>query len=459
MNACVSGCWRTLLIGLAFVLAVPACAAAASDPLLADQWALSDPAATGAQEAWTQSNGAGVLVAVLDTGLQLDHPDLAASVWTNPGEVPGNGRDDDANGIVDDVHGANMFNSSANVNDDNGHGTHVAGIIAARQGNGIGGSGLAPAATILPVKVLDSAMAGNTDALARGIRYAVDSGAKILNVSLNGDVATQTVTSAVRYAGEHGAVVVASAGNNGRNIDLLPSYPASLTDAALLTVGATTSQGQLWNLSNTGLLSVDLAAPGEHIVSTASGSSYQSRTGTSAAAPFVAASLALLAAVRPDLPMSVLRSTIIETTRRSNIFATLLGGGRLDVAAAMHRVLPGAAWKIAAPAAAPAPAAGPAPGAGRVVTPKLRLRTAAKPRAGTRIALRWSATGAGRVKRWRVSLDGRVLATVPAKSARVSRRIARAGRHTWSVVGLDSRKARVVAGRSAFRAVARRRPR
>ncbi|MEA2221641.1 MAG: hypothetical protein QOH83_17, partial [Solirubrobacteraceae bacterium] len=450
MNTCAGVCWRTLLVGLACGLAAPAGAAAAPDPLLADQWALSDPGAIGAQEAWTQSHGAGVLVAVLDTGLQLDHPDLAANVWTNPGEVAGNGRDDDANGIVDDVHGANMFNSSANVNDDNGHGTHVAGIIAARQGNAIGGSGLAPAATILPVKVLDSAMSGNTDALARGIRYAVDSGAKILNVSLNGDGATETVASAVRYAGEHGAVIVASAGNNGRDIDVQPSYPASLPDDAILSVAAVTSQGLLWNLSNRGLVSVDVAAPGQQVVSTASGSSYQSRTGTSAAAPFVAASLALLSAVRPDLPMSVLRNTIVDTTRRSSSFSTVLGGGRLDVAAAMHRVLPGAAWKSAA--LAPAPAAAPA---ATVVTPRLRLRPPTKPRAGTFIALRWSATGAAKVTRWRVSLDGRVVATVPAGRARVSRRIARAGRHGWSVVGLDSRKARVVAGRSAFRAVAR----
>jgi subtilisin family serine protease len=454
MNTCAGACWRTLLVGLVFGLAAPAGAAATPDPLLASQWALSDPGAIGAQEAWTQSKGAGVLVAVLDTGLQLDHPDLAGSVWTNPGEVPGNGRDDDANGIVDDVHGANMFDSSANVNDDNGHGTHVAGIIAARQGNGIGGSGLAPAATILPVKVLNSAMAGNTDVLARGIRYAVDCGAKILNVSLNGDTATESVTSAVRYAGDHGAVVVASAGNNGRDIDIVPSYPASLPDPAILSVGGLTSQGLLWNLSNRGLVAVDLAAPAEHIASTASGSTYQSRTGTSAAAPFVAASLALLSAVRPDLPKSVLRSTIIDTTRRSTSFSTLLAGGRLDVAAAMHRVLPGAAWKTAAPV--PARAAAPAPAAG-VVTPKLRLHTAPKPRAGTLIALRWSATGAAKVTRWRVSLDGRVVATVPARSARVSRRIARAGRHGWSVVGLDSTKARVVAGRSAFRAVAGRR--
>jgi len=233
-------------------------AAAAPDPLLPTQWALADPTAVGAAEAWTQSDGAGVLVAILDTGLQLDHPDLAANVWTNPMEIPGNGIDDDRSGIVDDVHGASMFDMSANVADDHGHGTHVAGIVAAGQANGIGGSGLAFAAKILPVKVLDAGMSGTTDTLALGIRYAVDRGAKILNVSVNTDAATETVRSAVRYAGEHGAIVVASAGNNGRDIDLSPSFPASLTDPAVFSVGATDDDNLLWSLSNTGLLSVDL---------------------------------------------------------------------------------------------------------------------------------------------------------------------------------------------------------
>jgi subtilisin family serine protease len=189
---------RNLCIGTAIGLAVPATASAATDPLLAQQWALSNPAATGAQEAWTQSHGAGVLVAVLDTGVQLDHPDLEGAIWTNPRELPGNGRDDDADGFVDDVHGANMFDSSGNVNDDNDHGTHVAGIVAARLDNGIGGAGIAPEAEILPVKVLDSAMSGSTDTLARGIRYAVDRGAKILSVSINTDTATDAVKGAVR---------------------------------------------------------------------------------------------------------------------------------------------------------------------------------------------------------------------------------------------------------------------
>ena len=438
--------WKTLSVCCALGVAVPAAnAAAASDPLLADQWALADPSAIGAREAWTQSSGAGVLVAVLDTGVQLSHPDLTANIATNPGEVPANGRDDDANGIVDDVHGANMFDFNGNVEDDNGHGTHVAGIVAARQGNGIGGSGVAPDAKILPVKVLDANMAGNTDTLALGIRYAVDRGARILNVSVNTDAATDTVRDAVRYAGEHGAIVVASAGNNGRNIDLKPSYPASLTDPAVFSVAAQDEGGLLSAVSNTGLLSVDLAAPGVHIASTTRNSSYQSRTGTSAAAPFVAGSLALLSAARPDLSVSALRSIVVDTTKRTTLLNALLGGGLLDVGAAMHRALAGRPWKTA-PATTRTTAA---------VQPTLRLRTTSKARAGSRVTLRWTAAGAGSVQRWRVSLDGRVVKSLPAGTAGVSKRIARAGRHTWRLVGFDGAGTKVVAAKRAF-TVARR---
>jgi subtilisin family serine protease len=430
----------------AIAIAAPATASAATDPMLADQWALADPAMIGAQEAWTQSNGAGVLVAVLDTGVQVDHPDLAANIWTNPGEIAGNGRDDDNDGVVDDVHGANMFDGSNNVDDDNGHGTHVAGIVAALHGNGIGGSGIAPGATILPVKVLDANMAGTTDTLALGIRYAVDRGAKILNVSVNADSPTNTVAAAVRYAGAHGAIVVASAGNNSRNIDSVPSYPASLADPAVFTVAAEDEDGLLWQGSNTGVTSVDLAAPGAHIASTARGSTYQSRTGTSAAAPFVAGSLALLSAARPDLPMSALRDAITATTKRSSLLSSLLVSGRLDVGAAMHRVLDGHGWRTTTAAAETAPA-----GTG----PSLSLTTRSRVPAGARVAVRWSARDAANVARWRVSLDGRVIGFVKAGSARFSRRVARAGRHTWRVVGFESDGSKVVAGRRAFRAVPR----
>ncbi len=431
--------WTILCFCLS-ALTAPAMAAAATDPLLADQWALADPAAIGAEDAWTQSSGAGVVVAVLDTGVQLNHPDLAGNIWTNVNEVPGNGRDDDGNSVVDDVHGANAFDRSANVEDDNGHGTHVAGIIAARKGNGIGGSGLAPGAKIMPVKVLDANMSGTTDALAAGIRYAVDNGARILNVSVNSDAPADALKSAVEYAAQHGAIIVASAGNNGRNIDLLPSYPAALPSSAVFSIAAQTPAGALWNLSNTGLLSVDIAAPGERIASTAHRSGYQSRTGTSAAAPFVAASLALLSAARPDLSQAALRDAITATTRRSGLLAKLLGngGGRLDVGAAMRRVM-GANWRTAS--------------ASSGVT--LRLRTKSKVRPG-KVVLRWSATGAETVTSWRVSLDGRVVKKLPVTGARVSRRVVRPGNHKWRVVGFDESGAKVVSGKRAFKVLRKR---
>jgi subtilisin family serine protease len=439
---------KTLFVVLALGVVAPGGAGAAfgTDPMLSQQWALADPDAVGAQEAWTQSTGAGVLVAVLDTGMQVDHPDLAGSVWTNPGETPGNGRDDDRNGIVDDVHGANMFDMTSNVDDDNGHGTHVAGIIAARHGNAVGGSGLAPDATIMPVKVLDAQMAGTTDTLARGIRYAVDEGARILNVSVNTDSATQSVSDAVHYAAEHGAIVVASAGNNDRDIDLLPSFPASLSDPAVISVAADTDQGLLWRLSNTGLLSVDLAAPGEHIASTARGSSYQSRTGTSAAAPFVAASVALLAAARPDLPPSALRNAILTTTRRTSILSRLLGNGRLDVAAALHQVLPGTAWKTAATTPAPTTTAD---------APTLRLQSARTARAGRLIKLRWKTTHTPTVTRWRISVDNRAIAIVAVATKSTTRRINRSGRHTWRVTGYHNR-VKIITARRAIHILRRR---
>jgi subtilisin family serine protease len=442
----VSSALNRILTATATAVALAATAApqalAAADPLLSDQWALSEPQAIGAQEAWKQSHGDGVVVAILDSGVQLNHPDLAANLWKNPGEVPGNGKDDDGNGYVDDVNGANMFTDNGNVNDDEGHGTHVAGIVAARAGNGIGGSGLAPAAHIMAVKVLDSNRSGNSSLLASGIRYAVDEGARILNVSINGDGTSSDLTAALHYATEKGATIVASAGNNSRNLDLTPSYPASSTEPSVLSVTATDERGGIVGFANRGLRSVDLAAPGDTILSTARGSGYETRSGTSMAAPYVTGALALLSAARPDLSEAALRDALMSTAPKRSILSGLLGGGGLDVGAAMHALLPGDRWTAAsAPTAAVA-----------AVAKALRLRTGASTRAGRRATLRWSATGADTVARWQVSLDGRRVAVLDAGDRRVVRHsIAVAGKHRWRVVGLDEAGAKVVSGVRRFR--------
>src|SRR5262249_38252298 len=150
------------------------------DPFFSQQWALAHDSVLGTAEAWQQSTGAGAVVAVLDTGADMTHPDLQGALWTNPGEIPGNGIDDDHDGYVDDVHGADIVNHDGDPTDDEGHGTHVAGIIAARAGNGIGGAGLAPDAKLMIVKVLDNHRGGTAAGLAEGIRYALAHGAKII---------------------------------------------------------------------------------------------------------------------------------------------------------------------------------------------------------------------------------------------------------------------------------------
>jgi subtilisin family serine protease len=433
-----------LVTALALSAAAAAPAQAANDPLLPEQWALSTPTATGAAEAWTQSRGDGVVVAILDSGVELDHPDLAANLWTNPNEIAGNGVDDDRNGYVDDVHGANMISPGASVNDDEGHGTHVAGIVAARAGNGTGGSGIAPGARIMAVKVLDANRAGNSSLLARGIRYAIDEGAKILNVSLNGDGTSSDLEEALRYADARGVSVVSSAGNNARDLDVRPSYPASSPVSAVLSVTATERSGSLLSVANRGLNSVDIAAPGATILSTAVGSRYELRAGTSMATPFVAGSLALLAAARPDLPQSALRDALTKTASRTSLLDGLLGSGKLDVGDAMHRVLPGAMWGNA-----PAASNTPADSAARVT-----LLAKARIRVGRAATVRWRASGDAKVATWRVLLDGRRVGTV-AKGERsmLRKRVSTTGRHRWKVVGIDAAGARVVSATRSFRVV------
>jgi subtilisin family serine protease len=432
---------------VAIAAAAASPALAAPDPLLSDQWALSEPHAIGAKEAWTQSQGDGVIVAVLDSGVQLTHPDLAANLWRNPDEVPGNGKDDDNNGYVDDVNGANIFTDNGNVDDDEGHGTHVAGIIAARAGNGIGGSGLAPNARIMAVKVLDANRSGNSSLLASGIHYAVDEGARILNVSINGDGTSSDLTAALRYATEKGATIVASAGNNSRNLDLTPSYPASSNEPSVLTVTATDEGGGVVGFANRGLHSVDLAAPGEMILSTARGSRYEDRSGTSMAAPYVSGALALLSAARPDLSEAELRGALLASAPKRTILSGLLGSGGLDVGAAMHAVLPGSMW--GATATATTTVAAP-------VAATLHLSSGRPVHAGRRATLRWSVAGADNVAGWRVSLDGRRVATLDEGDSRILRyRVAAAGRHRWRVVGFDEAGAKVVAAVRGFRVLRR----
>ena len=313
-------CRALLCLALSFgAMAAPAVAS-----LPTGQWPLAARGSLRAPLAWQQSKGNGVLVAVLDTGAQLNRRELRGHIWTNPGEIPHNGVDDDHDGIVDDVHGADFVNGDGRPADDNGHGTHIAGIIA---GHGRV-HGLAPGATVLPVKVLDADKAGNAHLLAQGIGYAVARGARVLNVSVNGDGASAELEAAILRAQEAGAVIVASAGNDARDLSVLPSYPVSYSELAVIGVGATDASGRRAAFSNFGA-GVDVTAPGSDIISLGvHGLAY--RSGTSMAAAYVSATLALEAAAAPGLPMSALRDALVSSAR----------AGAVDAARAVHAVTP-----------------------------------------------------------------------------------------------------------------------
>jgi subtilisin family serine protease len=332
----------SLIAGLVAALApglVPAAASAvtADDPLAAESWQLQGDGPMGVASAWARSTGGDVVVAVVDSGIDLGHPDLRDNLWTNPGEIPANGVDDDRDGIVDDVHGADLVNGDGTPTDDNGHGTHVAGIIGARGGNGIGTAGVAWRVRLMAVKVLDARAAGAAETVADGVDYAVAHGARIVNLSLAGPGRSADLERAISAARDRGVLVVCAAGNDHRDLGLLPSYPASLPQDNVLGVAATAPGGVLAAISSFGA-GVDLAAPGQEIISTAADGGYEMRTGTSMAAPMVAGAAALVAGVLPGAGARELAAALVGTATPS---ALPIGAGRLNVGAALRAAAPG----------------------------------------------------------------------------------------------------------------------
>jgi len=436
-----------------------------SDPLLGQMWTVgSTLAGAGLQAAWDRAPAGAVTVAVLDTGIDLDHPDLAPNAWVNPEDPPGGG-DQDGNGITDDVHGANTIARSGAVADDQGHGTFVAGIVGARGDNGIGIAGAAWQARLMAVKTMDGAGRGVATDTADGIRYAVDQGARILNLSVNGDAPDTVHREAIEYAGARGAVVVASAGNQSRDIDATPSYPASWRFPYVVGVAATRQGGDLAAFSNRGPASLELAAPGEAVTSTTRGGDYGLGSGTSFAAPHVSGALALLAGARPDLGAAGLLDHLFAGARAPG--GLPVGVGRLDAGAAMARAVGaapggGATGAGGGPAVVvpTSPAGARRPAAAR---PRIAIRltgVSKRLRAGRRI-LRWTVTGdVGRIRSAALSVGGRRVAElrVPAASTRLvlrtrvrlapGRRTLRLALRDEAGATLGSRTARVVVRRA-----------
>lgn len=247
----------------------------------------------GAPEVWNYGyTGEGLVVAVLDTGVDRNHQDLDANTWVNAGELAGNGVDDDGNGYVDDVYGWNFSGNNNNTLDVNGHGTHVAGSIAAER-NDFGVTGVAYDAQIMSVKVLSDAGYGYNQGIADGIRYAVDNGANVINLSLGGSSPNSELQNAIQYAWSSGVAVVMAAGNSGAS---MPGYPAAYANQWGMAVGAVDSTGALASFSNrAGSAPIDyVTASGVAVTSTTPNNSYATYSGTSMATPYMAGAMALL---------------------------------------------------------------------------------------------------------------------------------------------------------------------
>lgn len=312
---------------------------------------LQGPTAIRVTDAWNFTQGNNVIIGVIDTGIQYNHPDLAANTWINPGEVAGNGIDDDANGYIDDIYGINAITNSGNPWDDNGHGTHVAGTIGAVGNNGVGTTGVAWNVKIISCKFLNSNGSGSTSDALKCINYfkaLQQRGTKVVltNNSWGGGGYSQSIWNAIDSLRPMGQQFIAAAGNNNNNNDLNPSYPCSYNNVNIICVAAFDSAtGQRASFSNYGTTTVDIAAPGVSIYSTYINSSYANLSGTSMATPIVSGSFALMVAAAPTQNRNVIRVRMMAGSLSAANLNGVTGGNsagvgrRLNVSEGVRRAM------------------------------------------------------------------------------------------------------------------------
>ena len=255
-----------------------------------------------------------IVVAVIDTGLDMEHDVFVESdaIWTNIDEVPGNKVDDDNNNYVDDIHGWNFVNQSPVIIDDDGHGTHVSGIILGVGQNLLEDPLAISSIRLMPLKFLDENGIGSTADAVKAIYYAIENGARVLNNSWGGSNYSVALHEAIVYSYQKGAIFVAASGNNGSDNDTEPIYPASYDVPHVMSVAATTVEDQLATFSNFGSNSVDVGSPGVFIWSTVPDNSYGYSSGTSMAAPFVSGLAALMLVEVPEMQGYQVKSIIFQ---------------------------------------------------------------------------------------------------------------------------------------------------
>ena len=330
-----------------------------NDPLYAYEYGLHNGGSTplgdsttdadiDAPEAWevTQGNG-DVVIGVVDSGVDYTHPDLAANMWTNPFEAAGNGVDDDGNGYVDDVHGINSITGSGDPMDDNGHGTHAAGTIAAVGNNGVGVTGVAWDAQVMALKFLAADGSGSTADAIECLNYATAMRGNGVNIRLTsnswgGGGFEQALRTAIASTADAGMLFVAAAGNGGPdgvgdNNDLFPSHPSNYDLPNVVAVAATDRFDALASFSNYGVATVDLAAPGVDIASTVPAGQYAYMSGTSMATPHVSGVAALAFSKKPTATYADVKNALLTSVDRvPSLSGKVTTGGRLNAARTLN---------------------------------------------------------------------------------------------------------------------------
>nr|HPI39232.1 S8 family peptidase [Pseudobdellovibrionaceae bacterium] len=293
------------------------------------QWYLSSPHQNhiNIESAWDLTTGSSkIIVAIVDSGVDYKNPELKENLWTNKMEAAGlPGVDDDENGYIDDIYGYDFVNDDGDPMDDHSHGTHLASIIGAKGNNGIGMAGIAWNVRLMPVKVLDASNSqNNLEIVERGIRYAVDNGAQIINASFaftfDDDEMDRKLQSAIQYAEDRNVLVIAGSGNDGEDIDSFKMIPAAFENSNILTVTASDESGWRIDFANIGVKSVDLAAPGRKIWGLLPKLGSRFWGGTSQATAITTGVAALVLSKYPQLKPSEVRSRIMNSVKKSSKF-------------------------------------------------------------------------------------------------------------------------------------------
>jgi thermitase len=312
-----------------------------NDPEISKQWSVGK---VSAEKAWKLGPGSrDVRVAVIDTGVDLKHSDLNDNLWVNKKEVPGNGKDDDNNGYVDDIHGWDFFAKDADPQDETsaqnpGHGTHCSGIVGAVGDNGKGISGMSQRVSIMALRFLGADGSGDLMAAVESIDYAIANGAQVISASWGAAVSAsqaQPITEAISRANDKGILFVAAASNDGKNNDRFEVYPANTPLPNVITVAASGNADSKPSWSNYGKAKVSLSSPGEDIYSTLPKEKYGNLSGTSMATPLVSGLSALVLSHNPDLNPIEMKALLQASGTKVAIETAC--DCRVDAAAAVER--------------------------------------------------------------------------------------------------------------------------